>query len=83
MSVNIEGFQRYNIASKVRFLICFILIPEFGEGTFYFRRQYISLPSANVMMQKESESTGNGSEHFLKFHIFLSRLATEKETRND
>jgi hypothetical protein len=47
-----------------------MLIPAFGEDTFYFRRQYISLPSAKVMMPKENESTGNGSEHFLKSHIF-------------
>jgi len=44
--------------------------------------QAVSLPSANVMMPKESESTGNGSERFLRFHIFC-RDYPQKETRNE
>jgi hypothetical protein len=39
----------------------------------------IALPSANVMLPKENESTGNGSEHFLRFHIFCRDYPQKKK----
>jgi hypothetical protein len=38
-----------------------------------------SLPFGNVMMPKKSESTGNGSEHFLRLHFFCRDYPQKKK----
>ena len=64
--------QRYDFLFVLFLFLLFVKVCSISVGS-------TSLRSVSVMMLKESESTGNGSEHFLRFHIFLSRLPTKKK----
>jgi hypothetical protein len=79
--VNIEGFGHDNSTSKLRVLFVLLLSPFFYDSTFYLCRQCICLPLANVMMRKQSASTGNDS-YFLNDFIFFI-LTVHKKTKKE
>ena len=64
--------QRYDFLFVLFLSLIFVKVRSISAGS-------TSQPSATVMMPKESESTGNGSEDFLRFHIFIATTHKKKK----